>query len=296
MVLTPADNLPHRTLGFRGVPRFTRHRCDVRGLGLERHTDPGRYHWDNHDRTNGCLLQVTLTGEGRFRDDARGRSWALTAGRAMLVEMPSPTAYWLPRGKTWQFAWAMLTGDMAFYHVRRLVAEHGNVLRLAPGSEPVQTLIELYRAVLETETPDETDLAVGAYRLLMEMDRALQQPARGLPEPVRAAQRYINTHLHDPALDVDAVAAAAGYSRYHFSRLFKHHTGMSPHRYLLHTRMRRALTLLVTTEQSVKQISAHVGFHDPSHFGAAFRKHVGRSPQTVRHEQQQLDVTDTRTV
>lgn len=295
-MLPSLDTLPYRTVGLSGVPRFARHRCDVCGLGLEEQTDPAAYHWDNRDRASMCLLQVTLGGEGRFHDRERERTWSLPAGRAMLVEMPSPTVYWLPRGHRWRFIWVILAGEMANYHARRLIAEQGRVIPLAASSAPVQTLAEMYRAVLDDHPPDGTELMVSAYRLLMELDRALQHPSAGMPEAVRAAKRLIAVSLHEPTLGVDRVAEAAGYSRYHFSRLFKQHTGTSPHRYLLHERMRRAMTLLVTTEKPVKQISREVGFRDPSHFGAAFRRHVGRSPQAVRREQQQLPVADVRTV
>ena len=296
---TDPGQLPQRTVSLRYVPRFDRHRCDVTGVGHEHRADPAAYHWDNAARSPGCLLQVTLAGAGRFRDYAnpdRPVERALPVGRALLVEMPSPTAYYLATGETWRFLWCMLTGELAQYHVRRLVREHGNVLPLPPASAPVQMLADLYLTVLRDPSPDERRLSAGAYQLLMELDHALAHPSTGVPDTIEWAQRYIDAHLHEPELDVARLADEAGYSRYHFSRLFKQHTRLSPHRYLLRMRIRRALALLASSDEPVKRISLAVGFKDPSHFGAAFRRHVGQSPEAVRREQQQLGAADTRTV
>jgi AraC-like DNA-binding protein len=51
---------------------------------------------------------------------------------------------------------------------------------------------------------------------------------------------------------------------------------------LTDVRKQRALTLLKTTDKPIDQIAAELGYSDPSNFGRAFRKWIGKSPSDWR--------------
>ena len=73
-----------------------------------------------------------------------------------------------------------------------------------------------------------------------------------------------------------------------FYRVFRKHTGVSPYRYIINSRINRAQTLLRTTDLQVKFISHTVGFGSVNHFIAHFRKAVGMTPQEYRESIRQL--------
>lgn len=79
-------------------------------------------------------------------------------------------------------------------------------------------------------------------------------------------------------LAVDDMARAAGMSRYHFSRLFRSQTGVSPYRFLQDTRVERAAELLRAGRRSVTEVALSVGFRDLGRFGRAFRRRHGCAP------------------
>jgi AraC family transcriptional regulator len=78
------------------------------------------------------------------------------------------------------------------------------------------------------------------------------------------------------------LARAAGLSPFHFLRTFKQETGVTPHRFLVQTRMRRALELLRDTARPVTEIALDVGFPDLSNFINTFRRSVGCAPSRFR--------------
>ncbi len=78
------------------------------------------------------------------------------------------------------------------------------------------------------------------------------------------------------------LARAAGLSPFHFLRLFKREVGVTPYRFLLQARLRRALDLLADTDRPVTEIAFEVGFGDLSNFINAFRREVGCSPGHFR--------------
>ncbi|MGP3952053.1 helix-turn-helix transcriptional regulator [Streptomyces sp. 7N604] len=83
-------------------------------------------------------------------------------------------------------------------------------------------------------------------------------------------------------LDLDAVAAHAGYSRYHFVRAFKAVYGQTPGQYLSRRRTERAEELLRTADLSVTEICTLVGFTSLGTFSASFKKQTGLTPSEYR--------------
>jgi AraC family transcriptional regulator len=64
----------------------------------------------------------------------------------------------------------------------------------------------------------------------------------------------------------------------HLTRLFKKATGLTPHRYLIMIRVDRARRLLLSTDESIAEVAAHVGFADQSHLNRHFKRIVGITP------------------
>jgi AraC family transcriptional regulator len=78
------------------------------------------------------------------------------------------------------------------------------------------------------------------------------------------------------------LAASAGMSRYHFLRVFRRLTGMTPYQYLLSARMRRAAVKLGATRRPVLEIALDAGFGDHSTFNHRFRATFGLTPTQYR--------------
>ncbi len=92
---------------------------------------------------------------------------------------------------------------------------------------------------------------------------------------------YLNDQLHEsPSLE--ELADIAGYSPFHFARLFKSTVGVSPHQYLTKQRIQRAQFLLARSDLSITTVATDLGFDSSSHFAAAFRQAVGVTPSAFR--------------
>jgi AraC-like DNA-binding protein len=83
-------------------------------------------------------------------------------------------------------------------------------------------------------------------------------------------------------MDIDAVAAHAGYSRYHFVRVFRAAYGQTPGQYLSHRRIERAEDLLRTADLSVTEICTLVGFTSLGSFSSRFKRQTGLTPSEYR--------------
>jgi AraC-like DNA-binding protein len=83
-------------------------------------------------------------------------------------------------------------------------------------------------------------------------------------------------------LGVDDLARAAGLSKAHFSREFRHAFGESPHAYLLTRRLERAAALLRNTDRSVNDICFSVGLQSVGSFTSSFKRTYGFAPNAYR--------------
>lgn len=92
---------------------------------------------------------------------------------------------------------------------------------------------------------------------------------------------YINAHL-DRDVKLADLAAVAGVSQFHFSRLFKQSMGISPHKYLLQQRVEQAKQLLKNSKLAIAEIALQCGFNSQSHLGKSFREFTGVTPSSYR--------------
>lgn len=83
-------------------------------------------------------------------------------------------------------------------------------------------------------------------------------------------------------LTVDELARTAMYSKFHFSRMFRHVTGVSPGRFLSAVRFQEAKRLLASTSLSVAEISNRVGYSSLGTFSTRFKSSVGVTPTEYR--------------
>ncbi|MET7484152.1 helix-turn-helix transcriptional regulator [Streptomyces sp. NPDC005538] len=99
---------------------------------------------------------------------------------------------------------------------------------------------------------------------------------------LRLAKDAMDRDWAEPELDLGAVAAHAGYSRYHFIRAFKEAYGETPGHYLTHRRIERAEDLLRTADLSVTEICNLVGFSSLGTFSTRFKAWTGLTPTEYR--------------
>jgi AraC-like DNA-binding protein len=154
------------------------------------------------------------------------------------------------------------------------------------------------RVALETmrntyqELPHMSEAAAeGAGELIKQLVRLSLQELSGLETAVtqREALRdrirgYVQQHLRDPALSVDAIARALNCSRRHLYNAFAGE-GESIAGYIQRLRLQACIRDLQHGDahaRPITDIALSWGFGNPSHFSRVFRDHTGKSPSEFR--------------
>ncbi|QXC60776.1 AraC family transcriptional regulator [Aquihabitans sp. G128] len=99
--------------------------------------------------------------------------------------------------------------------------------------------------------------------------------------PLRRARDLADRSYAEP-LDLGALAAEAGVSKYHFLRCFSAVYGKTPALYLAERRIERAQDLLRATNLTVTEVCLLVGYSSLGSFSAKFRQLVGVSPSAYQ--------------
>ncbi|MGD1093388.1 MAG: AraC family transcriptional regulator [Bryobacteraceae bacterium] len=93
--------------------------------------------------------------------------------------------------------------------------------------------------------------------------------------------RMIERHP-SAGLEISTLAREARLSPFHFLRAFHQVTSMTPHQYVVRSRLREAAARLSTETSRILDIAFDCGFGDVSNFNRAFRAEFGQNPRAYR--------------
>jgi AraC-like DNA-binding protein len=110
--------------------------------------------------------------------------------------------------------------------------------------------------------------------------KAASSAARDRRRAVETAL-WIDAHSHR-SIGLEDAAGQAGISPFHFLRLFSDTLGVTPHQYLVRSRLRHAARRLAEGDSAITDIAYDVGFGDLSNFVRTFHRAAGVSPLRFR--------------
>jgi transcriptional regulator GlxA family with amidase domain len=110
-----------------------------------------------------------------------------------------------------------------------------------------------------------------------------EEPTGHGDRAVMAAQTWLQSHRSDPS-PVEVMIARSGLSSRNFARRFQKATGHAPLAYVQNVRIEHAKRMLESGTDPIDEISAAVGYEDPSFFRRIFKRYVGLRPVDYRRK------------
>ncbi len=89
---------------------------------------------------------------------------------------------------------------------------------------------------------------------------------------------YVMSNLYQD-LSLQSLSQLVHQSPYHFAKVFKNTTGLSPHQFVLKLRLEKASELIRLKKISLTEIAHAIGFYDQSHFTNSFKRFYGVTPR-----------------
>lgn len=198
--------------------------------------------------------------------------------------LPPRQAIWIPAGVDHNSTLTRVRTVSAFFAPEAGMAAGDRVRVLAVGPLLREMLLHARRWPIDRPAVDpagEVFLAAlaGVVEESLDHETPLRLPTSRHPV-VAAAMRFTTEHLADVTLA--EMCAAIGASPRSLRRAFAADTGMTWRRYLLESRLLRAMALLAGPDPTVLAVATAVGFESASGFTRAFRRYCGVSPHAYR--------------
>ncbi len=115
----------------------------------------------------------------------------------------------------------------------------------------------------------------------------LHRPMKVFDTAIRETLTYYN-QSQENALRIDEIAQKVNYSKFHLIRKFNQEVGLTPHKFYMQARVRKAQTLL-ETQHNIAKVAFLTGFCDESHLIRVFKHIVGITPSEYIHAIKQIE-------
>jgi AraC-like DNA-binding protein len=109
----------------------------------------------------------------------------------------------------------------------------------------------------------------------------MRRPSARDERRITDAARRIESGAQEP-WTLTRLASDAAMSPYHFLHTFRCVTGITPHQFVLRTRLHRAAIRLRQSEDQIAAIAFEAGFNDLATFNRRFRRLIGVTPSAYR--------------
>ena len=224
--------------------------------------------------------------EGRGAVQLGQATFQMKQGHVVVIPANMPHSYYADTEHPWSIFWIHFNGRQSGHVLESLGVDACNPLLYVPYVEMMREAFEDIYACLNYHYSDAGLLAMSGelIRLLGKIKLHYSNPHKerqAVENRIMATIDFMEEHL-DMSVSVEELAAHAGQSTTHYSRLFKHRTSLSPMAYFIQRKMRKACELLIQTDQSVKAISENLGYDDQYYFSRLFKKIQGVSPTHYR--------------
>src|SRR5213592_2859372 len=226
---------------------------------------------------------VSYVRKGSFGCHSHGRFFELVAG-SILVGHP---------GDEYVCTHEHVQGDecLSFHLAPALVETLGDRTRIwrtgcVPPLPELMVLGELAQSSAEGKSDvglDEAGMLFAARFVEVVSGRKRKQPEAQVRDRRRAVEAalWLDAHSHE-SVDLERAAREVALSPFHFLRLFAGVLGVTPHQYLVRSRLRRAARMLADDTRPITQVAFEVGFGDLSNFVRTFHRAAGVSPRSFR--------------
>ncbi len=240
--------------------------------------------WRPKGRLDYQLLYI-VSGKGHFY--FKGEDRVVYAGRMVLIQPRQEQHYEYFGEDKPEVYWVHFTGS----DVKNILRSYN-----IPMDDPIfysgasSTYSYLFKEMInelqncKTGYEDLLTMYLRQIFLLVQRTRQEERPTVStyIQEEMEFARRYFNEHYNEP-ISIQEYAESRNMSVCYFQRNFKQIVKHTPMQYLLTIRVNNAASLLETTDYSMAEIAAIVGYEDPLYFSRLFRKIKGVSPRDYRN-------------
>ena len=224
---------------------------------------------------------LLYVNEGQLFLEDGGNDLAVSKGEFLLLDCYRPHSYFT-REKC-ETLWIHFDGQNSRNLYQLISARTGRIFTMQDPHLVFIKISQILDAFRSSMPFREAEFSRWIYEMIMDIQLYAVLPGQveSRSSAAEEAAAYIRTHFRESP-SIEELSRVAALSPYHFIRIFRKETGMTPHEYIVDLKIRNAKYLLRNSSLSMKEICASSGFSCESVFFSSFRRITGHSPKEYR--------------
>lgn len=239
--------------------------------------DPKYSHFRSNSRVT--VIEYVISGSGIINVD--DNTYVVNAGDTYLLPMKTKQYYYSSSENPLEKIWFNCTGPLAHelltvYNIHDCIIFKN--LYLYPYIE------KMHRLMQSSITPSYAyDEAAVLFHQIIQILAKHQHMLSEDKSFVHSIKKYIDLHISEN-IKISDISEHVSYSPDHIIRIFKDKYGITPHQYIINSKMNLACSMLLCTTKSIKEISETLNYNEVHHFSKLFEKVIGVRPSIYRKE------------
>lgn len=224
-----------------------------------------------------ACLQYVISGNGTVICD--DKIFNVSSGDTFLLPTETNHIYYSTTENHFERIWINFKGDL----VRSLLSAFKLERQIVFRQTDTQALLEEIQRACKTSdnAVDYEQASALAFFKTVQFLARQKTETKETSEQLEKIRLYMACHITEN-VKLCEIAEHFYISEEHLIRLFKKNYHITPHQYILQSKLRFAMIMLRTTKDSIEEISNRLNFSDPRHFSAQFKKHIGIRPLAYR--------------
>lgn len=179
--------------------------------------------------------------------------------------------------------WVHFTGTEAENLLKHYNLTQGNIFHTGISPEFNRLFLQIIDELRTSPDYFTEQLSMLMQNILLLTSRSAKQNINhtDFKHEIDGAIHYFNTH-YQQNINIEEYAEKCHVSLSWFIRSFKKYTGITPMQYILTARIANAQSLLESSDYTISEISAIVGYNNPLYFSRIFKKQTGMTPMEYR--------------
>lgn len=230
------------------------------------------------------LIHFVLRGEGEFRINEH--LFHLSVGDAFLIPAGKVTYYESSKTNPWSYAWISFIGINSESYLYQIMTETDDIyvihgLNTSKYYASIQNIMNLDSS-LTSHFFEGNSILLHIISMLFS-DINYQEKKQNKPSIIDEIKFYFDINYAEN-IKLKEVADYFGIHPNYLTRSFHEKFSISPKKYLMDLKFKKAARLLSTTELPVSIISSSLGFDDQLAFSRTFKSIYGLSPTAYRNK------------
>ena len=249
------------------------------------HFYAGGKYYTEREGLDSYLLLYSLSGSGLIK--YREREFVIQPLQAFFIHCQEYQYYRTGPEDAWEFLWFHFNGPSCKCYFELINGDGFNIIDLSEPSRITGQFNEILSLSSDSNITADIRSSSAMTDILSKMAIKRLSPSHNASlahydKMINSTISYIQSR-YNQKINISDLTKMVHISEYHFLRIFKKYTGISPYEYITNYRINKSKTLLGETSLSINEIAFEVGFNNINNYIRSFKKLVGTTPMNYRN-------------